>query len=88
LRGIERWGSTDMMQRAFKGFAELPGPEDVSTETWQEILQVGNNYTLAECERNFRLLARDVHPDTAENPDSAAFHKLVKAREQARGELS
>jgi hypothetical protein len=36
LRGIERWGSGDMLERAFTGFMSLPQPEQ--KKHWREIL--------------------------------------------------
>lgn len=82
LRGIERWGASDMMERAFTGFTALEYQPD---ETWQNILQVGNRYTLEECERNYRVLARETHPDKGGSEE--AMQKLNWAREQARKEL-
>ena len=60
LRGIERWGASDMLERAFTGFIAL---ENMSSEKWQDILQVGNTYTPEECERHYKILAKDAHPD-------------------------
>lgn len=35
LRGIERWGSGDMLERAFTGFTKLPSP--ATKKHWREI---------------------------------------------------
>ena len=63
LRGIERWGASDMLERAFTGFAALPFYE--APEKWNSVLQVGNLnfFTLEDCKRNYRLLAAEYHPD-------------------------
>ena len=37
LRGIERWGATDMLERAFKGFEALPAP---GAQQWWVVLGV------------------------------------------------
>jgi len=85
LRGIERWGASDMLERAFTGFEALPSPDNAGGARWQDVLQVGNTYTLDEVERNFKLLAKEHHPDNDGNADQ--FDLLVKARDQARQEL-
>lgn len=87
LRGIARWGTGDMLKRAFHGFAELPPPGGTTATTWQDILQVGPDATLDDAERAFRRLVRYVHPDIAPNPDEHAYHRLVIARKEAREAL-
>ena len=84
LRGIERWGASDMMERAFTGFVAL---ENDTKETWQDVLQVRDNYTLEECELNYKSLARDAHPDKP-GGSNEAMQKLNWARDCARRELS
>lgn len=59
LRGIERWGASDMMERAFTGFAQLP-----QSEPWWLILKFDSPPTTAEqLKERFRELAKTVHPD-------------------------
>lgn len=84
MRGIERWGSGEILERTFTGFAALP-PATEHSERWQDILQLGNVYTIEECERNYRKLARDAHPDRGGSHE--LMQKLNWAREQARFEL-
>ena len=36
LRGINRWGTGDMMEAAFKGFSALPAPD--TNKPWREVL--------------------------------------------------
>jgi hypothetical protein len=38
MRGIERWGSSDMLDRAFTGFAALPEPGKV--KPWSEVFDL------------------------------------------------
>jgi len=72
-----------MLERAFTGFIAL---ENMSSEKWQDILQVGNTYTPEECERHYKILAKDAHPDRGGSHD--AMQKLNWARDQERQELS
>jgi hypothetical protein len=84
LRGIQRWGTTEMVRQAFRGFQALPGPE--SNPWWAAELQMGNPpYALQEAEFNFKVLARERHPDRGGTND--AFKRLRQALEEARREL-
>lgn len=82
IRGIERWGASDMLERAFRGFAALPDP---GKNDWRSVLGVGNQPTIDEVEKQFRAQAQLLHPD--HGGDAMAFNELVKARERARIEL-
>ncbi|MEW8189904.1 MAG: hypothetical protein AB2766_11425 [Candidatus Thiodiazotropha endolucinida] len=89
LRGIERWGASDMMERAFTGFVAL---EHQPAESWSDVLQMGNRINktdrewLAEAERHFRLLCKDAHPDKGGSDQEMA--RLIRARDQSRAELA
>ncbi len=84
MRGIERWGASDMMERAFSGFAALP---QVATASWRSHLGFGEqqDVTMAEIESAFRELAKKHHPDVGGNPE--VFQQIVAARETARREI-
>jgi len=58
LRGIERWGSGQMVEQAFTGFAALPALE----QPWQ-VLGVSSHATQDEIRSAYRRLASDNHPD-------------------------
>lgn len=59
LRGIERWGASDMMERAFTGFAQLP-----QSEPWWLILGFESPpNTESEIRARFRELSKTLHPD-------------------------
>jgi hypothetical protein len=59
LRGIERWGSSDMMERAFVGFQALPAPKP-----WWEVLGLdGPNATRSEIAIAYRRASNEAHPD-------------------------
>ncbi|MBD3609268.1 MAG: J domain-containing protein, partial [Gammaproteobacteria bacterium] len=93
LRGIERWGASDMLERAFSGFAALPSPDQMQAETWRDVLQMGNRLphetdhdVLQEAERNYKLLRSQYHPDRGGS--AVAFQTVNEAIEQARRELA
>lgn len=76
LRGIERWGSAEMMDRAFTGFEALPAPEQ-----WWEVLGVPRTADRTVINEAYRIKARAAHPDTGGS--DAAMARLNAAR--ARG---
>ncbi len=84
IRGIERWGSSDMMERAFKGFTALP---EQNPQTWRDTLgfSPGTKVTVDEVEAAFRQLVKVHHPDAG--GDAELFHRLVIARDNARRDL-
>lgn len=59
LRGIERWGASDMMDRAFTGFQALP-----MRKSWWKVLEVAHNATRAEIDAAYRAKVKSTHPDT------------------------
>lgn len=60
LRGIARWGTGDMLDAAFSGFAALPSG---SAPSWAVRLNVRANATVREVEDAYRQLVLLHHPD-------------------------
>lgn len=60
IRGIERWGASDMMERAFSGFQALT---DQSSGEWWAILGVSPTATHREVQKAHQKKRRDSHPD-------------------------
>lgn len=79
MRGIERWGSTDIVNKAFTGFAALPAP----AEGWRVIL--GNCSTVEEANRQWKKLAFERHPDRGGS--DSEMYELNTAWHQAEKEL-
>jgi len=59
LRGIERWGSGQMVEQAFTGFVALPAPE----QPWQVLGLDTSTPTPDQVEAAYRRLASEHHPD-------------------------
>lgn len=83
LRGIERWGASDMLDRAFTGFTAIPGPQAVAPEKWWEILGVSQAASLAEIDAAWREQMKSAHPDRRGGSDELAA-RLNAARDAAR----
>ncbi len=80
MRGIERWGSTDLLDRAFTGFAALE-----ARKRPHEILGIPETATIAQAKVAQRALAAVNHPDTGGDPNrmaeiNAAFDEFQKER--------
>jgi hypothetical protein len=79
LRTLERTGSSEILNRAFTGFAALP---PAGTKDWRVVLGLENMaVTSSDIEERYRQLAKDAHPDTGGDHD--AMVRLNKAREAA-----
>lgn len=81
LRGIKRWGASDMMEKAFTGFGALPEP------SWRRTLGLDqeSSVSIDQVESAFRRLCHDAHPDVGGS--DARFREIEEARRQAREEL-
>lgn len=77
LRGIERWGTGDMVEQAFNGFVALPAPKDP-----HEILGVRRGASPAEIDAAYRDKAKRLHPD--KGGDADAMSELNAARQKLR----
>lgn len=77
LRGLERWGSTEIGRRTMQAFEALPPPK-----TWRDILGVGLNATKDEIDAAYRSKARQHHPDFG--GDHGLMAEVNAAYEQAR----
>ena len=84
LRGMERWGASDMMERAFRGFAAI---EDQTFRSWREILgfKPGAPVAKNDIADAFRRRAQVHHPDKGGDPGK--FRDLIAARDRAMAEL-
>ena len=85
IRGIERWGASDMMERAFTGFTALP---EKASQPWREVLGVGGEgfISMDVVNSRFNELVKKHHPDMG--GDRVKFEAVVEARKQAAMELN
>lgn len=86
LRGIERWGGGDMMERAFTGFAALPSSVVVARD-WREVLECPDARTLEEANEAYKRKRSEAHPDKKTGSHDA-FLAINRAWAQAEAELS
>lgn len=83
LRGIERWGSSDMVNRAFTGFQSLPAS---GAEDWRAVLDIkGHNVPWPAVKARYHELAQRAHPDRGGS--DAEMSRLNQALDAAKREL-
>lgn len=83
LRGIERWGASDMLERAFTGFEALP---NLAKEPWWVVLKVHEHAQMTDIELSYRTLRSANHPD--KGGDAEQFDRIQKAYEAAKAATS
>jgi hypothetical protein len=68
LRGIDRWGTGDMVQAAFTGFQAIAAAP--ARRAWWVVFGVEAHTPTADVEERYRELARQHHPDRGGNADA------------------
>jgi hypothetical protein len=81
LRGIERWGASDMMERAFSAFEALPAPGQTVTLSCWDVLGIEPGASRSEITAAYRRQARAAHPDQGGTREE--WDRLQAAHEQA-----
>jgi hypothetical protein len=87
LRQIERAGASQILERAFTAFGELPpAPDAPKLRPWWEVLNFPESLlgalSVPVVEARYRELATQAHPD--HGGSTAAFAELSQARDAAR----
>lgn len=84
LRGMERWGVSDAMERAFTGFEQLPHPDAITKRHWRQVfgLPPTTHVTPFTIETLFKQLAKERHPDHGGSHELMA--ELNTAYEEAK----
>lgn len=84
IRGIERWGTEEMMDAAFQGFKALPESIIAGAHTarpWWEVLDVPQDADLIIISRAYKARLHHVHPD--KGGSQWEFEELQKAYKEA-----
>lgn len=79
MRAIERYGSKELLDRAFTGFQSLPG-----ARAWWMVMDCSPTASPAFIKDRYRELAKKLHPDAGGS--TSAFQELVQAYETAQRE--
>jgi len=82
MRGLDRWGCSDILDRAFTGFTALPPPS--LKREWWDVLQCRQDSSLDVINFNYKRLAKDYHPDLGCSNEK--MYELNRAIADARKE--
>lgn len=82
MRGLDRWGASDMLNRVFQGFTALPAPTPV--EPWWKVLHCPREWSPANIEAQFKRMIKTCHPDVGGSHE--AMTALNRAIAEARAE--
>jgi hypothetical protein len=83
LRGIERWGAGELLDRAYSGFAQLPEKASEGEDCWQ-VLGLAPMSEERLVRLSHRDLVRKLHADGA---DSESMARVNVARDNALAAL-
>lgn len=78
LRSLDRWGTSEIMERAFHGMA-LPAPGQ--SRHWADVLQVPPGASEEEIRAAYRARAKEAHPDSGGS--DSEFAELQEALREA-----
>lgn len=78
IRGMDRWGVSEFIERAFTGFKALP--ESIERE-WYSVLGVEKTANAMQVKDAYRKMAQIHHPDAGGS--SEMFNSINKAYQQA-----
>lgn len=86
MRSIERWGTAELADQAYTGFASLPSPEQANN--WRSILGVkeGRSPSMDAVKSRYHELAKTHHPDRGGTVEK--FQQLQQALDDAKAELA
>jgi hypothetical protein len=87
IRRMERYGTSEMVDAAFRGFTALPesiimGPGQ--SRAWHEVLQVASDADLSIIRAAYRNLSARYHPDNKDTGDEAKFAEVQRAYNEVK----
>ncbi len=85
MRGIKRWGGSEILDRTFTGFTSLPSPDHVAARSWRDVLDYYGD-DLQEANKAFKIARSKAHDDKGGNTD--LFYKVNQAWAEAEKELN
>lgn len=80
LRGIERWGGGQILDRAFSGFVALPSPEMAGGVDPYELLGITPEDSIEVRREAYRRARAKAHPDRGGSPEM--YNQVRRAAEQ------
>lgn len=87
MRALTRYGSSEILERAFRGFTALPATSAsiVTPAPWWDVLGVERTAAASDIELAFRRAALTAHPDKGGTDEQ--MQRVMAARETALREI-
>lgn len=79
LRGLKRWGASDILKRAFKGFKTIGDGK----RNWWDVLGIPANSEKRTITEAYRQLVKAYHPDNLSTGDQQKFIEVKNAYDEA-----
>lgn len=88
LRGIDRWGTGEMVDAAYAGFTALPATASAGmmSRPWYEVLGVSPDAPAEVVEAAYKAMRRKTHPDSGGSAE--AFNEVQDAYEEAKSVIN
>jgi hypothetical protein len=86
IRRMERYGTSQMVDAAFRGFTALPASIEMGPgqmRTWHEVLEVSPSAGSEVIRAAYRKLSGMYHPDNRETGDNGKFLEVQKAYKES-----
>lgn len=83
IRGLERWGVSEFIERAFTGFTAIDAPQE---KNWWDVLNVHRVSTPETIKDSYRKLVKEWHPDIKGEAGETMIRKLNQAYDKAKQE--
>jgi len=83
MRGIDRWGCSELLNRAFTGFKALPENASLSNNWWTILEIAEGTVSLEDIKAAYRKKVKEFHPDNLETGDSDKFREVQEAYNKA-----
>lgn len=88
MRGLERWGASDILKRSFSGFKALPEQGTVNeNNSWWSVLGVTPFSSYDEVKKAYRQKVAMYHPDNVTTGDRMIFDSVFNAMKEAERHL-
>lgn len=88
IRGMERWGVSDFIERAFTGFTALPEGRIYNLpaiKAWYEILEIRENSSSDEIKNAYHQKSKTYHPDMGGSAE--LFNQLTIAYKEGLSKI-
>lgn len=82
MRGINRWGCSDIVSKAFEGFTALPQHAGPSVGNWWTVLDVHETCPPHLVKLQYKDLIKKYHPDNPNTGDNDKFFLVQQAYDQ------